>query len=482
MGLAEISLLDRADAWLAQWWWSRPFLMCLIVTGILGYLGTHVLARKVIFVDLATAQIAALGAAYATLLGYEAGHDDDQAAITLFSLGFALAGAAVIAFTRMKKERVPHEAFIGIVYASASALAILVLSKSPGEGEQIKAMLVGSLLPVRLPKLLVTGLICGVVGAFHWFFRRRFYQLTADPEGAERAGISVALWDFLFYVSLGLVITSCVTVAGVLLVFSYLVVPAVIAVMFSERTRVRVVIAWGVGAAVSVAGILISYTGEFPTGPSIVAGFTVALVMAGAIHYVTSNERSGVAAGRLAAGAALVALALWGTTLLRKVEVHAEHHEDDFTRLVKALESDDITLQMDAIDHLADKKDPHAAGRIAALLKRTKSDLIIEHGSHALAKLQAVDELGTLKEVAGRDLDPLLRVEVARSILELRDPAGFGVLIDVLEKAPPAQARRDALALAEERSGLKLDAAALKKWWTERGDKLRFRRETKRFD
>ena len=127
-------------------WWFWPLLMCLVVAGILGYLGTHVLARKVIFVDLATAQLAALGAAYAIYLDYEPEHEENQLAIFLFSLGFALVGAMVISFTRMKREKVPHEAFIGIIYASASALAMLVLSKSKGEGEQIKAMLVGSLL------------------------------------------------------------------------------------------------------------------------------------------------------------------------------------------------------------------------------------------------------------------------------------------------------------------------------------------------
>ncbi len=200
MTLLCLSLIDRLDSWLAHYWWSRPFLMCLIVTGILSYLGTHVLARKVIFVDLATAQISALGAAYATILGFEAGHDEDQVAIYLFSLGFALAGAALIALTRMKRERVPHEAFIGIIYASASALAILVLSKSPTEGEQIKAMLVGSIMTVRLHTILLMGLICGVVGAFHWFFRTNFFLLSADAEAAEQAGIRVRLWDFLFYV------------------------------------------------------------------------------------------------------------------------------------------------------------------------------------------------------------------------------------------------------------------------------------------
>src|SRR5262245_10897809 len=253
-------------------WWFWPLGMCLVVAGILGYLGTHVLARKVIFVDLATAQLAALGAAYAIFLDYEPEHEENALAIYLFSLGFALVGAAVIALTRMKRERVPHEAFIGIIYASASALAMLVLSKSKGEGEQIKAMLVGSLLTVKRDRVLITAVVCAAVGLFHWVFRRNFFLISTDPEEAEKQGISVRLWDFLFYLSFGVVITSCVSAAGVLLVFSYLVVPAVIAVMFVEKTRLRIALAWGVGVIVSVAGILLSWKGNFPTGPSIEIG------------------------------------------------------------------------------------------------------------------------------------------------------------------------------------------------------------------
>jgi len=163
-------------------WWFWPLGMCLVVAGILGYLGTHVLARKVIFVDLATAQLAALGAAYAIFLDYEPEHEENALAIYLFSLGFALVGAAVIALTRMKRERVPHEAFIGIIYASASALAMLVLSKSKGEGEQIKAMLVGSLLTVKRDRVLITAVVCAGVGLFHWIFRRNFFLISTDPK------------------------------------------------------------------------------------------------------------------------------------------------------------------------------------------------------------------------------------------------------------------------------------------------------------
>jgi len=463
-------------------WWFWPLLMCLVVAGILGYLGTHVLARKVIFVDLATAQLAALGAAYAIYLDYEPEHEENALAIYLFSLGFALVGAAVIALTRMKKERVPHEAFIGIIYASASALAMLVLSKSKGEGEQIKAMLVGSLLTVKPERVVITAVICAGVGLFHWMFRRKFFLISTDPEAAEKEGISVRLWDFLFYLSFGIVITSCVSAAGVLLVFSYLVVPAVIALMFFERTRSRVALAWVVGVVVSIAGIVLSYHGNFPTGPSIVAAFTVALILAGSIHHVASSEHSGVAFGRLAAGGVIVALAVWGTTFLRKHDEHEHGPEDAFTRLVEALKSDNDTQILQALDHIKKEKDKHFVGPVIDVVKRTKADQVLEHAAETLTHLDAPEALPALKEAAARDLDADLLVHIARAILELRDPAGFGVLIKVLDSDPPRIAREEALHLVEEGAGRKLEGDALKKWWVERGPSLKWKPENKRFE
>src|SRR5438874_4717420 len=153
--------------WLKEDWWQWPLLMCLVLTGIHGYLGIHVLKRKVIFVDLAMAQIAALGAAFAMLLDYDPRDKDDALPIYFFSLGFTLVGAAVIALTRMKKEKVPQEAFIGIVYASASAIAMLLLAKTKSETDQIKQMLAGSLLTVQKGKVFLTAAIYSVIGAFH---------------------------------------------------------------------------------------------------------------------------------------------------------------------------------------------------------------------------------------------------------------------------------------------------------------------------
>lgn len=465
-------------------WWLFPLLICLVLTGIHGYLGIHVLKRKVIFVDLAMAQIAALGAAYAILLGYDPKHSENSFPIYLFSLGFTLVGAAVISLSRMKKEKVPHEAFIGIVYASASALAMLLLSKTPTEGEQIKHMLVGSLLTVQASKVWTTAAIYSVIGLFHWIFRAKFFAISEDADAAEKAGISVRFWDFLFYVSFGFVITSSVSIAGVLLVFSYLVVPGVIAVMFADGTRGRVAIAWSVGTLVSCLGMFISNAGDFPTGPSIVAGFTATLLLAGIAHYLTSSEHSGAAVKRLIAGGVIVGLLIYGTTFLRKHDEHEHGPEDTFSKLVEGLKSDNDTQVLQALDHLRDmkEKDTHYVPPVLELVKKTKSDQVLEHAADVLSKLEDPAALPVLKEAVARDLDADLQVHLARTILDLRDPAGFGVLVKVLDSEPPRLAREEALQLASERAGAKLDAAALKKWWTERGTSLKWKNENKRFE
>ncbi len=466
-------------------WWFYPLLMCLVLTGIHGYLGIHVLKRKVIFVDLAMAQIAALGAAYGVFLGYDPREPADAVPLYLFSLGFTLVGAAVIALTRMRHERVPHEALIGIVYASASALALLVLSKAAGEAEQIKHMLVGNLLVVTPAKVGVTAAIYAAIGAFHYIYRGRFLKISEDPEGAEREGIRVRFWDFLFYVSFGVVITSSVSIAGVLLVFSYLVVPGVIAVLYAEGIRERILLAWGAGTLVSVLGMAASSAGDLPTGPTIVAAFAAALAGAGAVHYVRSRKPRRAAAGRLAGAAAAVVLGLWGTTFLRKSEEHV-HHEDEHTRLVEALKSDDPARVIDAIDHLADMKDPHAVEPLVETLRAARNDLVLEHAAHALAKIGRSEAAPALREAAARpELDPALRLDLARSILDLRDPAGFEVVLRVLEENPPEAVRREALELVRERTGGAVRAASpeeLRRWWARRGASLRWREETRRFE
>jgi zinc/manganese transport system permease protein len=255
------------------------FVAGLILTGMLAYLGVHVVERGVIFVDLSLAQIAALGSTVGVLFGYDMHTPKGY----LFSLGFTFLGAAVFAFSRVhRKTRIPQEAIIGIAYAVAAAASILAMSKVVGETEHLKEMLVGNILSVSWQDLLRTAVLFLALGVFHVLLRRKFLLISMNEEEAERQGLSIRFWDFLFYVSFGFVVTSSVAIAGVLLVFSYLIVPAVSAMLFAERLGARLAIGWTMGAIVSAVGVYLSYLWDLPTGATIVATLGAALVLVGA--------------------------------------------------------------------------------------------------------------------------------------------------------------------------------------------------------
>ena len=253
-----------------------PFFAGLVLTGIHAYLGLHVVERGVIFVDLSLAQIAALGSTVAFLLGFTL---HSQAAY-LLSLAFTVLGAAIFAMSRIHEEsRIPQEAIIGIVYAVSAAAAILAMSKAPEGTEHIKDMLVGNILTVSWAKVIKTAILYSIVGAFHWFFRKQFLRISISAREARSAGLNVKFWDFLFYISFGLVVTSSVEIAGVLLVFSYLIVPSVAAMLFAETVGGRLAFGWIMGAIVSAVGILLSFRLDLPTGATIVCTFGGALLV-----------------------------------------------------------------------------------------------------------------------------------------------------------------------------------------------------------
>jgi len=261
-----------------------PLVACMIIVAIHSYLGLHVIAREVIFVDLSLAQMAALGSAVAIL----AGSQPDSTAAWLYALGFTSIGAAVFAVTRTEERgRVPQEAFIGIVYVVASAAAILVADRTPRGGEAIKDILVGSLLWVTWPVIARLAGVYAVLGLFHWVLRRRFLTISFQPETALANGWSIRWWDFLFYLTFGIVITFSVPIAGVLLVFSFLVVPAAIAFQFTRRIGALAVVSWVAGAAASAAGLLVSFHYDLPTGPIIVCMFGLLLLVAVAVRRLT---------------------------------------------------------------------------------------------------------------------------------------------------------------------------------------------------
>jgi zinc/manganese transport system permease protein len=261
-----------------------PLVACLVIVAIHSYLGLHVIAREVIFVDLSLAQMAALGSTVAILAGR---HPDSPGAFA-YALGFTTLGAAMFALTRSgEKGLVPQEAIIGIVYVMASAAAILVADRTPRGGEAIKDILVGSLLWVTWPAILRLAGVYAVIGLLHWVLRHRFLTISFHPETAIAERWSIRWWDFWFYLSFGIVITFSVPIAGVLLVFTFLVVPAAIAFQFTRRKGALAVIAWLAGAAASATGLLISFHYDLPTGPIVVCVFGLLLLVAYGLRRVT---------------------------------------------------------------------------------------------------------------------------------------------------------------------------------------------------
>src|SRR5215471_14876533 len=252
----------------------------LVIAGIHAYLGLHVVERGVIFVDLSLAQIASLGAAIAVWRGYDA-HDP---AIYWMSLAFTLFGALIFAMIKGHEAKIPQEAIIGISYAVASAAVILTMSKATGEAEHLKDMLVGNILSVQWPEVWLTAGIYAIIGLFHWVFRKKFLEISMDTKGAMARGVPVRFWDFLFYASFGFVVTRSVAIAGVLLVFCYLIVPSVGAMLWASRIGPRLAIGWVMGVIVSMLGMYFSVNFDLPTGATIVCTFGLALIVMAALR------------------------------------------------------------------------------------------------------------------------------------------------------------------------------------------------------
>ncbi len=300
-------------------WMVLPIAACVVVVLTLGWFGLHVLERGVIFVDLALAQVAALGMTYAVFLG----HEPESGMAFALSLTFTFIGAAAFSAARLFEARVPQEAIIGIAYAVSAAAGILMIhfADDPHGGEKLEHLLVGNIVWVQPRDLALLAGVCGVVGLVHIVYRERFLQISYRPAEAEKEGRRIALWDLLFYLSFGFALTAIVSVSGVLLVFSYLVIPAVIARLLVEGVARRLVVGFGVGLVVSVLGVALTY--RHPTGPAIVALFGLVLVATLAWYAVTRAKRPGLALGQAVATVASIAAVLWA---FGKVPAEDGHH------------------------------------------------------------------------------------------------------------------------------------------------------------
>lgn len=242
---------------------SAPLAMCLILVGIHCYLGLHVLARGVIFVDLALAQVAALG----TTIAFMFSHEHDSSVSYLISLACTFLAAYFFSIADQFKKKVPLEAIIGVVYAFSSAVVVLLIDKMSHGAEHLKYALVGQLLWVTWPEVLKTFLIYLAVSVIHFIFREQFFKNSFE-------GKTSGFWDFLFYALFGVVITSSVHVSGVLLVFSFLIVPSVMATIFYQDTLKRLIFGWVLGFMLSCLGMALSFYFDLPSGAFIVVVFT----------------------------------------------------------------------------------------------------------------------------------------------------------------------------------------------------------------
>jgi zinc/manganese transport system permease protein len=268
---------------------AAPFVASLVIAGIHAYLGVHVVERGVIFVDLSLAQIAAFGATIAILMPWSNGDPHDPA-VYWVSLLFTFIGAAIFSTIRSRHARIPQEAIIGISYAVASAATILALSKSTSEGEHLKDMLVGNILAVSWDEVWRTAVLYAIIGAFHFVFRKKFLAISMDHDAAEQSGTSLRFWDFLFYASFGFVVTRSVAIAGVLLVFCYLIVPSVAAMLYSERIGPRLAIGWTMGTVVSALGVWLSLQMDLPTGATIVCTFGLVLIVMAIVRVLVPRK------------------------------------------------------------------------------------------------------------------------------------------------------------------------------------------------
>lgn len=265
-----------------------PLLACLLLPGILVYMGLHIVRREIIFVDLALAQVAAFGICLAILLG----HDARDWQTIAWSAGFTFIGAAVLTLTRPGGKNVPQEAFIGIVYVVAAAAGLLLLSSSPEGNEELRRTLVGEILLVRPGEVMRTFGLFVAVGIVHYIFRHQFLLLSFEPDHGKARGLRIWWWDFFFYILFGIVVTSFVRMAGVLLVFSYLIIPAVCGRLYANSLRWQLITGYAVATLAGVGGLYGSYRLDLPTGAAIVCALGMALVITEAARFIYFRIRT----------------------------------------------------------------------------------------------------------------------------------------------------------------------------------------------
>jgi len=383
---------------------APAFFECLVLVGIHSYLGIHVIKRKVIFVDLALAQIAALG----TTVGFLFGILPGSIGAYWFSLLFTFVGAAVFAVSRFRHEKVPQEAIIGVTYAIAAAVSILVIDKAPHGAEHIKELLTGSILWVKWSTILNAGLVYLVIGIFHYIFRRQFLMISEDPEKAQEQGLSVRFWDFLFYVSFGVVITHSVGTAGVLLVFVFLVVPAIVSIIITDVLWKQLVIGWGLGVLVSILGLYFSYVADLPSGPTVVAFYGIILTLVTIVVYIIRSERRNWAIIKVALGLGITIVVVAGFYMMGK-SFQLHFHEHDHSNYISEEE------------HVLHEVQEHQ------LLENMSEEELLSF----LEDYRNVEKLHLLFDAEN---DKYVRFKIAERITQIDKNSGLILMLDILKQ------------------------------------------------
>ncbi len=454
-------------AHLIEQWWYYPFLAGLVLISVHTYLGLHVISRKVLFVDLALAQIAALGSSVTFLYDFEPGSP-----VTYYvSLFFAVVGAWVFSVTRTRGERVPQEAIIGLSFAIASAGSILLSAENPHGAEHLQAIMTGSILVVTWPEIRNAAILYAVIGAFHWMFRDKFLRISADHDAAEREGIRVRRWDFLFYVTFAFVITMSVHIAGVLLVFCLLIAPAVCGALFSGRFGIRLLLGWGASVLAMSGGFLLTARTDWPPAPCIIVVYAALLIASGLIGHIRHAERRGPSMLKTVAGAGILVAAGWGligflksdlakrwggdeaagSTAAGEEHTHGrpEHgiggtHGD----LVAALADDHENVRAEAAENLGKLKDPAVIPELVRALK-DPAESVKEKAAVALGFLGRPEAAPPLEAaLAVKDEDEWVALREAEALVRCGGAKGMTVLIRIAAEGDAGLVRAEALKLA----------------------------------
>lgn len=495
----------------ASVWWLLPLAAALILVATHTYLGLHVISRNVFFVDLALAQVAALGSTVAFLYGFDSGDS-----VTYYvSLLFAVGGAWFFSVARLPDNRVPEEAIIGLTFAVASAGAILLSAENPHGAEHLRDMMAGSILVVSGREVTHAAVLYGLIGVFHWVFRRQLLSVSTDREAASRQGLRVPWWDFAFYLSFAVVITSSVRIAGVLLVFILLIAPAVCGAMLARGIRARLLVGWAAGILATSLGLAVSSHQDWPPAPAISCVFALILLAAAVVDRVKRAERRGPVLLRfLGAAAGLTAVALGLTLFLRSQQAaHAATGEHEGQSPASAAASDGATphthgepehglggSRADLLVALADEHDNVRARAVAGLgalgdpalvpeLARAlddPSDAVREKAAEALGHLARPEAAAALARALARpDQDEWVTLREAEALVRCGGVEGMSALIALASSADAQLVRQEATAQALAFAGQPVPAAGdgparatalaqLQTWWAAEGVRARW--------